>query len=804
MDLIANMGIKTEKEIKVLLGEDGPIVWKRFKEDADEHRSWDLNEHYCNVDFNFRFCEYAYIDKMLDNPEFVKWLIERKERFLEFEDRLEKQQYFKVGYDSCREEGSKEIKGYIDNHLIPTQKRISQQRYQGCTLEFNPHKTTTALAAWNQIIPYWHKVLDRLKQVDQINFILSTIEIHEGKHSKTKKKEKKVKQYTTEQLEEMRPARIKDKYAIVGYVLPKTQDKKTLISDYIKQQSSPKPPVEEQDEDSDCDDKEENEEKVLVSLIGYPHIHFCIGILDYGDGTVDDETLACMIYGLDMDKDVKVGKVKKGEWKKRGGNTRLDMEDPSSLIPYIMKNSRHLQPMKEIYKITNKQTYHPVQFYNFTHSPQLDDVFFLMKERSIAFPFEIMDDKYNVRTEKYIITIEQRTPKIQTKEWNLEQTINFVKSRMEVQKLYVCDEYIYFHHSYTYECLMSAGDFYDKLDFGDHIVSKLKHNKDDQMKKLLSLGGRFQTVKVTDEFYEFDDGIYHVTTDNFYLTKSENMICHMYFEGYEFLKLIEMSDEQFQEMCKTTIKPLRLNDLMTTEIRQLFLDFEKPKYHKKQNLLIQGESNTGKSSFIKALCLLCSRGRLCEPQTGSRFGLGDMHGRHKIRSDEGVGMKQIDIPTLLQLTQGACDLTCAIKYKSAAEIEFKTNWLVVAMDDILGFDLYEKDKCEPKAYNVKKIFDGAIETKSLMTTVEPKYITKDPKEIEALKNRFHQIILKKPIPAEDRMTEPDLDEKILEELPYFFVWLAKSRPITIQTSCVNNTLTKKLKDRKQELIQRVC
>jgi hypothetical protein len=49
-----------------------------------------------------------------------------------------------------------------------------------------------------------------------------------------------------------------------------------------------------------------------------------------------------------------------------------------------------------------------------------------------------------------------------------------------------------------------------------------------------------------------------------------------------------------------------------------------------------------------------------------------------------------------------------------------------------------------------------------------------------LKSHFNRIKFAKTIPEELRLNQEELDKKIQEQLPYFLVWLAKSRPITIK------------------------
>jgi hypothetical protein len=797
---------KHDKQLKSLFGENGWIIWKRFSDIAIKERARNYDEVFDKRGFDFQFCDLQFLESMLDQPQFVGWL---KTGYTELEDGLDKTKYFKKGHKTCKGEGAKELKTYIRN-LFPSLQTDIGLQVQGGTIEFNPNKVFGAVVAWDEVISYWNKVLDKLRATEQVSFVLSTIEIHEGK--KTKPKVKKIKQYTKEQFDKMRPARIKEKCESSGFQLPEVENRETLTRCYLEQQGKSvskdeiglgdllnavvkasgktitiKAPVEEDSDSDSGDDKDddEDEEKIPKTLLDFPHIHYCIGIVNYEGGTniMTKQKLGQIIYSVDMDKDVLMGKVAKETAK--GGNTRLNMEDPVALIPYVMKNAQHLPPMREIYRIKNKESYHPVCFYNFKHEPKIDDMFFGMKEKIGSLPFEIMDDDYKVRTEKYTNSLEARTIKTCKKEWNLDQTINFVKSRMEAQSLYTCDGYIYEKiTSHTYKCLVSVSKFYDQIDFGDHVVAKLKHNKKSEMYDLLRMKGKFPTIEISDEFYEFDDGIYHITTDTFYTEKGENMLCHMYFEGHNFQNLILTDDKQLQGMCDVIITPLEINNLINSETRKILLDYQKPKYNKKQNLVIQGESNCGKSSFIKTLCLLSSRGRICEPQTNSRFGLGDMKGRTKINSDEGQGMYEIKIPELLQITQGACELTCPVRYKIPEEVEFKTNWLVACMSDILGFDRekYENSKlCTSDEILSSNPNDW---TYIISKNARPKYITEDPEALKALGNRFNRIIFKKPIATKDQMDKHEVDAKIDEQLVYFFVWLAKSYPIKIQEKCI--------------------
>lgn len=50
---------------------------------------------------------------------------------------------------------------------------------------------------------------------------------------------------------------------------------------------------------------------------------------------------------------------------------------------------------------------------------------------------------------------------------------------------------------------------------------------------------------------------------------------------------------------------------------------------------------------------------------------------------------------------------------------------------------------------------------------------------ENLNSYFNMIKLTKPIPEDQRLNEKEYDEKIKEQLPYFFMWLIKSQPIKI-------------------------
>jgi len=716
------------------------------------------------------------VNELLKNNEFLDDLLDGMEGIFyrhSLKDILKPEQYVESSVTSLKGRGSNELDKYLTLELLPFVQTWGQ-KCQGVTIDHNPHIISKD-DAWANVIPYLHGIIDRLRQVDEINFIIACIEVNDGKHSKPESVE-----ITQEDLSIKEVPEIKKLYKKYKYILPKNQTKEQLIESFNYQQNKSKsnkqslvsvqPQVEPEVEP-------EVEPKEKVSIFGYPHIHMFVGMVSYSTGWIEPK-LGEIIYALDRSKDVVVASDKgksKGKSKGQGGDRKMKWDDIVKCSRYMFKNARHYPVMEQIYRLTEGYTYNPVRYYNFKKNSDLDNKFFMLREQNKFYPFDILDDKHNQRVLPYTKSGEDVSAvsiKVLKPEIGLRECLNIIRTKMERRNLYVCEGNIYEKITpYTYECVHSIGEFINQCDFGEYTTSKSEYIHD--IARCLSQEITFSRVVVTGEFWEFQDGFYEISTNSFFLEKDERIKCHQYFE-YKFLELKDMTDEQLLDMMQE-LKYAIIHNNISVQSRLYMLEFLMLRFKKCQNIVVKGVSNSGKTTITKPLFKLLPKGRLGEPQTG-RFGLGEMRGKNWVISEEGLGIKKLEPELMLQLACGEVDLMTQQKYKMAERYEFKINFFIVSQYDLLGYD---------NSYYTLGHYNSY--------------------DLEGMRNRCNLIrCSENPIPADKQISNKHLDLITDEVLPYYFMWLIKSHPNkTIIKQKYEVKAISRLQSRRIELKQRV-
>lgn len=238
------------------------------------------------------------------------------------------QSHFKA-YDK---QESKRLRGYLKNKLPIILK--SNFYMHGVTCIVSPELLKqrghfeNVNSAWKAIKQNLEICINNLRKVNEVMFVLVTVEEHTS--SKNKKKTK-----TDEQ------------------------------------------------ESSETQEKESQKD----TLKGFPHLHLAIAFAKYGPDPIQDHELWNYFYPYFDDIDIDGNfKVKQGKECKRRGNPSILGSEGDNLIGYVLKNSRHLIPFIKL-----KATL-PVMLYDFTADDTVKNFFGSLEAFNIFYTYFRCED----------------------------------------------------------------------------------------------------------------------------------------------------------------------------------------------------------------------------------------------------------------------------------------------------------------------------------------------------------------------------------------------------------------------------
>ena len=575
------------------------------------------------------------------------------------------------------------------------------------TIQYDPNRINSA-GAWQNLLTLEKKVVDILAMEEDIEYVVSTVEMHTGRKRGKKatkvKEEDKITKATKETEEILNLStkedvkRVFSKYnekleydPVEGRALPRLYEFLIGLEGEGKELNIVREAA-RLEQSKGLEDASEtlyeitigslNGKKVSneVTLTGYPHIHMAVAFTTTTGVIRDIRTIAQKILVHAHDVDIR---KKDGTSMKASRGRKLDMSNDAKILGYVLKNARHEETATKLQR-------QPTVLYNFRNNTVVMQLYGLLYQNTAvtlvvdANPREKVEEEYlviEISESKPTSTQTNLSPVVTNKPITTNkktQMMNLVKTYLEKEQMAITPRGTIYQRVkdskrswkywgtpqelYEEMCDPDTFELLDstKIQFFTYTTGKFK--------KLLPY------VDLDYQWIEFKDFMYNMTTSEVIKENIEEQL----YESFAYIPEIVYGDI-IPEMTK---KPERWFDILRNsgymneneltntgmELIKGVHDIYKPKTHKSKSLVLHGESNSGKTSLIDPIYNLYPKdarmkitaaggfelaGLVMKPQ----FVVSDEHDKGRLRRDQ----------TLI-LVEGDVEMALNIKHKNAETV----------------------------------------------------------------------------------------------------------------------------------------
>ena len=655
------------------------------------------------------------------------------------------------GRVSCR---SKEIRQYIQAKY-PVIERKYNIKSKGVTFVCNP-KEIKLQNAWESVLENLEVITERLLGEEDVLFILSTIEIHEGK-----KQSKKGQETMTEGEEKPKKGRKKIKKEVIEEEKQEDEEKtkKGKGRKKIKKEV-----IEEKKQEDEEEEGEEGDDGESKTLLGYPHIHIAIGFTNWKGDFKTDEWIYNILYDLKIYTDIMVGSPKKG----KGGNRKLDFDNIGSLVPYILKNARHnpvhsaLTSLRELGFGNGKEMVDKGVCINLYSKVEDITKFFEEMPKKKDYPIEIINDEEGIERTKMLITaqeVKDARSKLTIKQGDgkneLQWAIDYVKTKMEQYDFATFDGKIYEKvegSKQTYILKHSVEEFFGRLLKYEVSAKLIKHKGNLMAIMNEKYQDTFPNIHIDYLWIEFKDCYFFLP--ECVVVKEQKNICFNYCGDITYDEIINNKESirptKFLEILENS--SLDNNKTFLTQLYKTYI----PRVPKEPCIYIVGKPQSGKTTIIDTIKAIYPDDKIATMSNCGSFTIASLNGKLLVLMDELQGWKETDINLLLKLLEGDTTQTGNVKYKDPTTMNLKLRFICGSMNDRLGF-----------GNELVTIQEPMFNTAAIMVEQNP--LIRDEITIEALKNRLTKYDMRSMLNP-----DPSAKTKVILEKYKVMIYLARN------------------------------